>query len=230
MSAAVLLQRDDRPEPQHDSADLEVLQDLLYDMLATGITDEHASVSPAQIEGFLHEHAREAKSAADFRAFFERHGLRMDPGTHESAILELPPITTVREPLRLNEGPVELSVTDIEEIPWKIPVPPPVPRGLRWGRASGLAVAALGLALIVVSWRGYIMIHELRTDLSRATETHQRDHTTLEKLSDQATTLESSVAATGELIQRVDQKSDLLLDSLLPAKPQTQSNADHRGN
>lgn len=216
MSAAEVAERDTQP-PSDASGELETLQDILYDMLATGI-DESTRVSQAEIEGFLHEHARAAKPVEEFRAFFERHGLSLQP-EHESAILELPPITTPREPERVTaEKPIELALADIEEIPWKPPAPPSPPWRARWTRPGWLVSGALAIALIVVAFFGYGMIRDLRADLSRASERHQRDHTALQRLSDQAANLESSVAATGELLERVDQKSDLLLDSVLREK------------
>jgi hypothetical protein len=202
----------------------EMLQDILYDILATGIDARQTSVAPEDIERFLHEHARAPKSAAEFREFFDRHGLHADTRTAESAILELPPITTPREASPQSvEPPIELTLSDIDpagfaDDPFELKrVPPPprrvVPRGAAW-----LIVALLAIAFALLTWRGVATVSELRAEVSRASVRHQQDRSALRRLSDQTANLESSVAATGELVQRMDQKSDLLIDSLL-ARP-----------
>jgi hypothetical protein len=203
--------------------DLEMLQDILYDMLASGIDAEPAGVTSAEIERFLHEHAREAKALDDFRAFFDRHGLHADARTHESAVLELPPITTSRDPATSPppaltaiplEVPIELTLADIEESRFETPMPPPVPRRFRAARVAWIALGCVGIVLLAFAWRGYATVTELRSELTRASEHHQQDRSAIQRLSDQTATLESNVAATGELVQRMDQKSDVLIDWL----------------
>ena len=55
--------------------DVQAMQDVLYDILATGIDPEQAQLPLDAIERFLHEHARANKSPDEFRAFFAQHGL-----------------------------------------------------------------------------------------------------------------------------------------------------------
>lgn len=54
--------------------DILALVDVLYDIIATGI-EPAGNVTCAQVESFLHEHAREPKSAEAFAEFFDRHGI-----------------------------------------------------------------------------------------------------------------------------------------------------------
>jgi hypothetical protein len=201
--------------------DLEMLQDILYDMLATGVDADQPVATTSAIERFLHEHAREPKSLAAFREFFEQHGLHPDACSHESAVLQLPPITTVREAAAVVDPPIELELSDLEESGFgRVAVAPPsAPRLGLPSRVAWALLAAVALALIGLGFRGYAMFRDLRAEVSAATQRHQQDRSALQRLSDQAADLESSVAATGELVQRMDQKSDLLLQSLLPESP-----------
>jgi hypothetical protein len=61
------------------------------------------------------------------------------------------------------------------------------------------------------------MITRLEKEVDRATQNGRDNQSELKQLRHDTVGLESSVAATGEMLQRVDQKSDLLLQSLLPA-------------
>jgi hypothetical protein len=215
--------------------DLEMLQDILYDMLASGIDAEQTSVATEEVERFLHEHAREAKTLNDFRAFFDRHGLDADPRTHESAVLELPPITTLREPASSSpssltalapELPIELTLGEIEENGFEPPLLPPARRRFRAPRAAWIAIGCVGIALVLLlAVRGYSTVTELRSELDRASERHQQDRSAIQRLSDQTATLESNVAATGELVQRMDQKSDVLIDLVMTKRNQSRRSA-----
>src|SRR5712671_6118944 len=75
-------------------AEVQAMQDVLYDILATGIDPEQSDAPSAEIERFLHEHARAPKTLDEFRAFFAEHGLsvRTRPLPQASAALSLPPI------------------------------------------------------------------------------------------------------------------------------------------
>jgi hypothetical protein len=209
--------------------DLEMLQDILYDMLASGIDAEQTGVTTDEVERFLHEHAREAKTLSDFQAFFDQHGLDADPRTHESAVLELPPITTLREPASsppphslsalAPEPPIELTLADIQENGFETPIPPPPAHRFRAPHAAWIAIGCVAVALLWLAFRGYVTVTALRSELDRASERYQQDRSAIQRLSDQTSTLESNVAATGELVQRVDQKSDVLVDWVTKKKP-----------
>ena len=67
------------------SKSTEVLQDILYEILTNG-PDPAAKVTSADIEKFLHEHARSPKPHGEFIKFFNRHGLSME--SEESIDLE----------------------------------------------------------------------------------------------------------------------------------------------
>jgi hypothetical protein len=55
----------------------EQLLDVLYEVLAQG-TDPSASLTRADVERFLHAHARSKKPVSEILAFFSQHGLPLD--------------------------------------------------------------------------------------------------------------------------------------------------------
>ncbi len=57
------------------------LLDVLYEILAQG-GDPHGELTGADIEAFLHAHARAPKSQAEMLAFFERYELSTDPSAY----------------------------------------------------------------------------------------------------------------------------------------------------
>lgn len=59
----------------HNPAEVSDLVDILYEMLASGLEPENATVSSSDIESFLHQHARSPKSRVEVEAFFANGGL-----------------------------------------------------------------------------------------------------------------------------------------------------------
>ncbi|RPI58403.1 MAG: hypothetical protein EHM50_10660 [Lysobacterales bacterium] len=78
------------------------------------------------------------------------------------------------------------------------------------------AIACCGGLLGVGGYYGYKTILELQGELERTAQHNRDNQQALKALRDHAADLESNVAATGELVQRMDQKSDLLINTLLP--------------
>jgi hypothetical protein len=213
------------PKPAPADGAVQAMQDILYDILANGMDPESSDVPTQEVERFLFEHARTPKTREQFLAFFAAHGLsvraRMPP---EPAALKLPPI---QRPASGDDGgmparvPVELAFggplgapaskrDDIDDESGRARRRP----GLAWTAAVGCVLALLGAA----GYYGYATIIELQGEIER-TARHGRDNQqALKAISDHAAGLESRVAATGELVQRMDQKSDLLIDSLLDEK------------
>jgi hypothetical protein len=217
------------PPPRQAPADpaVQAMQDILYDILANGVDPESSDVPTQEVERFLFEHARAPKTREQFNAFFALHGLsvrtRIAP---EPAGLSLPPI---QRPAVGDHGgmparvPVELAfsasvadpaaVSDRQETGDARPVERRSAQVALWA-ALVCVVALLGAG----GYYGYTTIVELQGELER-TARHGRDNQqALKALSHHAVGLESSVAATGELVQRMDQKSDLLIDSLIDDK------------
>jgi hypothetical protein len=210
------------------------MQDALYDILATGV-DPEQDVPSEEIERFLHEHARAAKPTAEFHAFFVRHGLSVKAQRPAAPVLELPPIARAEEDgaglrlLREMDADADDPDTGARPMP-EIAVEIPdfgderrsgVQRGFMLALAA-CAVAAIGAAGIY----GYGAIREMRAQLERASQHAEHDRQAIQALRDHAAGLESSVAATSELVQRMDQKSDLLLDTVLTVE-RNQSRKHH---
>jgi hypothetical protein len=205
---------------------VEAMQDILYDILANGMDPERSEVPMQAVERFLFEHARSPKSRDEFRAFFAEHGLsvRMNLAP-EPAGLVLPPIERAALPLDRDmpvSVPVELAFSATASMSTLLDDSErtgthAMPRR-RVGRVLGLwaALACVGALLGAGGYHGYRTILELQGELERTAQ-HSRDNQqALRALRDHAADLESSVAATGELVQRMDQKSDLLINTLMP--------------
>jgi hypothetical protein len=204
------------PNPAHD---VRAMQDVLYDILATGIDPEQSQASTADIERFLFEHARSPKTAAEFCAFFARNGLSLRaPKVQPSVSLSLPPLPRATED-DAAPMPVELATRRAPTDPFEASLPSlatPAPTlERRRPVALWVALGALGALLGLAAWQGHQTITELRGELDRTAARGAQDRAALQSLHDQTVGLESSVAATGELVERMDQKSDLLIDSLV---------------
>ena len=206
------------PGAAEPNADVQAMQDILYDILADGMDPERADVPTQAVERFLFEHARSPKSREEFRAFFSAHGLSLGMRPASEAPLSLPPIQRPNAdagmPVQL---PVELAVASRAPDPVRLAPPAPVPA---WRRPAILglwaAVALVTSALLALTAYGFRAIVELKADLRHEAQQGRDDRQELKALRDHAVGLESSVAATGELVERVEQKSDLLIESLLP--------------
>jgi hypothetical protein len=225
--SAVRVAKSVSPEPSALDADVQAMQDVLYDILAMGIDPDQQDVPSAEIERFLHEHARAPKSLQEFRAFFAAQGLSVRArSASESAGLQLPPIERPDEGaavLRLAPEPAPAAEAEPDTAAHSIaamtaPGVTVAPSGGRELRRLGLWAAAGCTAALLgaVLFYGYASINDLRDRLDRANQRADQEHQVVERLRDHATELESSVATTSELVQRVDQKSDMVLNTLLP--------------
>jgi hypothetical protein len=216
------------PSGASEARQVQAMQDLLYDILATGVDSESSDVSIETIEAFLHEHARVPKSSAEFRAFFAQQGLtsRM-PAPAPPAVAALPPLKRVvaPPPQRPSSVPPELPMNanvmpmfDDALHPVRIDVAPlPIERR-RSRPLLGLALATTALIVAATLYAGSLHLIELRTDMARSEEEARQNRALIESLRAQTVTFESSLAASGQLIERMEQKSDLVLDSLQRAE------------
>jgi hypothetical protein len=212
-------------DPTANRVDLQAMQDVLYDILATGVDAEPASASVEAVERFLHEHARSPKSPAEFAAFFARHGLTVSGrASRPSPVVALPPI---QRPLQAEapmlKFPVELAATEDaadEALLRGAPFAPHAlakrPSSLRSLLVWASALAAL-VALSAVSYVGYVTITDLEQRLDRSHQAAQADREAIQALEDQQVDLESNVAASAQIIERMDHKSDLILETIQPA-------------
>jgi hypothetical protein len=214
-----------------EARQVQAMQDLLYDILATGVDAESTDVSIEIIEAFLHEHARAPKSLADFRAFFAQQGLTSRMPSPVPAVAALPPLKRVAPPPQRASGPppaLPPSVNAVQMFDDAMQHPvsfdvmgPPVERR-RSRPLVGLGIAASTLAFAAALYAGSQYILEMRADLARSDEQAQKNAALIESLRAQTVTFESSLAASGQMIQRMEQTSDLVLDSLQRAEDEKQ--------
>ena len=220
-------------EPIAARVDLLAMQDLLYDILATGADAEQSSVSIEAVERFLHEHARSAKSADEFVAFFAREGLTVSARPPRPAALSaLPPIQRpVQAEQAVMKFPVELATAERlgdASLSLGSPFAPvasiaseaPAPRRSRMPTiVACVSMAAAVLALAALGYVGYATITDLERRLDHTHAAAQADREAIQALESQQIDLESNVAASAQIIERMDQKSDLILDAIqTPAK------------
>jgi hypothetical protein len=205
------------PEPYALAADVQAMQDVLYDILATGIDSEQSDVPSAEIERFLHEHARSPKSLLEFRTFFAKQGLSVRArAPHQPAALALPPIERVEATsVAVLLADLDASKVDAEPRTALHSMATPSARGGLGSVLKWAALVCVSATLGFAGFCGYTTIAELRAELDRSSLAHRQDREAIQALRDHAAILESSVTTTGELVQRMDQKSELMLQSLL---------------
>lgn len=233
MSAAAALSP--RTGGDKPAVSLSVLQDILYDIVATGGADVAADVPLQAVEIFLHEHARSEKSRAEFLAFFEAHGLP----THV-----LPTVVGLSAPPPLTpSGGTALSAVGIPAPgPSRPSQPPPLPIGVSQppppplavpesrepitgafridgGQPRALWVLLVAIALLLggLLGLGYELYRGMQSELAHARAQGAAQQRFIERLEDRTAGLQQDISRNGELIEHVDTRSELLLDSLLPA-------------
>jgi len=212
-----------------DLPDVYVLHDALYELVATGV----GIGTREKIERFLHEHARQPKDRAVFVAFFEANGLPMPDDSGAFPEPTLSEISMARLPLPHVDDPRPLSLDVVRELADetqpRIPIEAEIAAATPRSGAMLLPWAVLVLVIGLCgagAWWGYETLTGLQGDLREAErrgDESQRVIRDLEaraqELESRAAGIQSSVAANGELIQRMDQKSDLLLERLPEPKP-----------
>lgn len=216
------------PPVASEARQVQAMQDLLYDILATGVDSERTDVAIEAIEAFLHEHARTPKPVAEFRAFFAQHGLTSRVPSPVPQVAALPPLRRVAPAQRPLVGPSSVppplspaaSGAPFEESihPVRIDIAPQPIERRRSRPLFGLAIASITLIIAATLYAGSLHLMELRADMARADQEARQNREVIERLRAQTVSFESSLAANGQLIERMEQKSDLVLDSLQRAE------------
>lgn len=208
--------------------DVAQLQDTLYEIVSNGLDPDESRVPITKVEKFLHEHARTPKSREEFVAFYETCSLALpvagspwsDSAGSEIRIVPLPP---VREPeLRPLSLDVVRELGDDDTNPHMVLLDDddPAPRARArmpmfavWG-----ALAAVTTLFLGTLWWGHGIVDSMRNELQVAQARGDQNERVIRQLEGRAQQIEgrtadiqSSVAASGEMIQQMDQKSDLML-------------------
>ncbi len=204
------------------------LLDVLYEILASGLEPESATVSTSDIETFLHQHARSPKSRAEIEAFFASGGLPMqvDVLTRDSGLR-----LTAVAPQSISAGSGELPAPDSNTGRHAIaaaarapiasaPAPAPSvahtlpPRRDMTG--TSIALVAVCLALLGVCVVGGWSMMGLRDELARSQATQERTHAMLERV--QARTEQMGQQLNAQSNTMADQRADVdrLVQTFLP--------------
>lgn len=178
---------------------LSELEDQLYDLLATGVAD--ASLPSGVLDAaqaFLHQHARERKSQADFMTFFEQHGLALRP---ERPNLLALPVLEVRG--RAAETPA-LETLQAAEPPMEVELAAAISRKRvsPWVWAIGFAAISGMTACLVM------MLLESRAEFTRVHAEAAQLAANVEQLRLETQSLRAELKATA---QRTEHDTQLLL-------------------
>ncbi len=221
---------------------IETLEDILYEIIATGLEPSEADLTTQEIEKFLHEHARSAKSREAFIRFFKAHKLSTDPSVHlkPSGLGRLPskiamPKNTISEPQlpgRLEPSKPTAVEKPIDETPSPIPTlevepteesseirvrPAETQHGdnpLMGWLAILLIAALLGLTIGL----GYLLFDELRQEIDQTKALQRENMRLIEVLKNQVTEQETATASDRQTLQNLDTKTDLLIETLVPVE------------
>jgi hypothetical protein len=199
----------------------EQLLDVLYEIMAQGV-DPTAQLGIAEVEAFLHEHARQRKPLAELTAFFARHGLSRDPADYAvdpdldelagglqrargpsstMMLLEDPPEA---EPPEAQTGPItpplSHETSGLKPLPRPAATPP-----VRWQPIAAAVAALVVLGLLALS---AVRSRDLAQDLAEARlqqKTTDLALSTLERRAEQlSAALGQSESARRELAERVE--------------------------
>ena len=182
------------------------LEDVLYDLLAAGGDANVNSAKLELIQAFLHEHARQRKTEAQFVAFFEQHGLSMRP--ERPNLFALPSVDSAsrhgaRMPVLLPAEPA--------------PVAPAEPIIVETRSRFGGVWAALGFAAITGALAlGASAVVVMRTELDRMNASIAHSAIELEQLRAETERLRTLVSANSAALQNTERDTRLLLQTFAP--------------
>lgn len=217
---------------------VETLEDILYEIIATGLEPSEAELTTKEIEQFLHEHARSAKPREAFLKFFKDHKLSTDPKVHlkPSGLGRLPnkiamsknDLSETSHPSRLEPSKPTAVEQSIDEMTGSIPVVEVAPieesseirtrpartqssdRPLMGWIAILLIAALLGLTVGL----GYLLFNELRQEIDQTKALQRENMRLIEVLQKQVNELDTITAVDSETLQNLETKTDLIIESL----------------
>jgi hypothetical protein len=194
------------------------LEDILYDILASGADPNLPAGTFEAAQTFLHEHARSKRSLPEFRAFFATHKLSMVRDTGFG--LSLPPMIELRAAARAAEPEVERPSTAVPLRSMPISEPEPievapvaVERTGRSGQAALWAIAAAVLA--AVSGGALYAAASASSELERVSAEQRATAEMLAQVQTEVTRLRGALEQNTQVTRNVDHKNELLLRSLV---------------
>ncbi|HKU42517.1 MAG TPA: hypothetical protein VJR89_30375 [Polyangiales bacterium] len=195
------------PPPEPSALELE---DILYDILASGADPSISHETLAAVQTFLHEHARSKRSQAEFLAFFAKHGL--STSKDNALTLSLPPLP-LHPPAPPPPAPLAQEPEAIEVMPVQVQRKRQLKRGTLWA-CGGAVLAAISCGIWLLATQAWGEIDRVKAE-SRATADE------LARTRAELTSLRQKQEQDAERVQRVDHKSELLLQTFgSPLDPQ----------
>jgi hypothetical protein len=198
------------------------LEDMLYDILASGADPSLPAGTLEAVQTFLHEHARSKHSLADFVAFFTAHKLSMVRDTGFG--LSLPPME-LRAPMRavepVFEPPTQVAMpVQGSSEPDLIEVAPVVSEAAQHrGRTALWASAAAVLAAI--SGGALYAAASARAELEHVRTEQRATADQLSHMQTEVSRLRGTIEQNAQLARNVDHKTELLLRTLVsPLDPE----------
>jgi hypothetical protein len=189
------------------------LEDILYDIVASGADPNLPAGTLEAVTAFLHQHARTKHSLAEFKAFFVEHKLSMVKDTGFG--LALPPMMELRAASRAIERAPERTLAPVA-LPEPEPIevaPVAVAEAARQSRVAIWASAAAVLAAL--SGGAFWAAASARAELEQVRAEQRAAMQALERVEAEAASLRENLDRNAELARSIDHKTDLLLQSLV---------------
>jgi hypothetical protein len=176
------------------------LEDLLYDILASGADPNLGSKTLEAVQLFVHEHARNKKTHAEFVAFFEAQSLSMLP--ERTALMALPPLEARG---RAAETP---SLTALPRAPEPAFVTTAAARSKGVWVWAALAAAVSGMATLT-----YFAALEVRAEFAQVRSEAERNAAELQRARAETEALRAELRMKALRLEQVEHKTDVLLQS-----------------
>lgn len=199
------------------------LEDMLYDILASGADPNLPAGTLEAVQTFLHEHARSRRPLSEFVAFFTKHKLSMvrDTGFGLGLALDL------RTPTRISAPDPELDLEQTRAAPQALRLPEPEPIEVvpveveRGPRHVSIWWAAAAVILAAISGGALFAALTSHSELERARTEQNAMAVKLAQMQSEVARLQGSVEQTAQKARDADHKSELMLQTFgSPLDPQ----------
>lgn len=213
---------------------VETLEDILYEILSTGLEPSKKELGLEDIEKFLHEHARSAKSKKEFLDFFSKVGLSTDPDVyiHPSGIHALTTPTSLKKlesqpPFPLGSVSPNKRETDSEDTQETVAgsIPKQLPGVLEKSAQTALRrawVFGLTMSVMVVLLFGltmglaFLLYQDIRTEIAETKSLQRQNVRSVDVLQRRLTNLQIGVNSNAQSNLEIEKKVNLLTESLVP--------------
>lgn len=200
------------------------LEDMLYDILASGADPNLPAGTLEAVQTFLHEHARSKRALAEFVAFFTKHKLSMARDTGFGLGISA---LDLRTPARISapDPELELEATRAATQGLRLPDPEPIEVApvevVRVTRHVSVWWAAAAVVLAAISGGALFAALTSHSELERARAEQNAMSVKLAQMQSEVARLRGSVEQTAQTAQTAEHKSELVLQTFgSPLDPQ----------